>query len=248
MKLTHKTALITGGAKRIGKALALGLAAEGCHIVVHYGRSADDAAQTVAEIKAMGVDAWAFPADLADEAAVETIIPQTLELAGQLDILLNNASVFPSENFLSTTSASWEHNMMVNLKAPFLLSQAFARQLPPGQPGKIINLLDSDTLRPKNHHFSYTISKVGLEGLTKATAHALAKHNIQVNGIALGAILANADLADTNPAKFEQLAKRIPMQRTGDPQDIVQALLYLVQGADYVTGEIIQVNGGWHLV
>ena len=248
MNLTDKVALITGSARRVGKALALGLARAGCGIVVHYGRSAEAAAQTVAEIKAEGVEAWSFSADLGDEAAVKRVIATTLDLAGRLDILVNSASIFPPEDFLTATSESWERNMMINLKTPFLLSQAFARQLPPERQGKIINLLDSDAMRPKNHHFSYTISKVGLEGLTKAVAHALAGRNIQVNGIALGAILPNINLKDTDPAKFERLAERIPMRRTGDPQDVVKALIYLVKEADYVTGEIIRVNGGWHLV
>jgi NAD(P)-dependent dehydrogenase (short-subunit alcohol dehydrogenase family) len=135
--------------------------------------------------------------------------------------------------------------MMINLKAPFLLSQGFARALPAGRPGKIINLLDAAALRPKNHHFSYTISKVGLEGLTKVMAHALAGRNIQVNGIALGAILPSIN---DDREQFERLAKTIPARRTGSTQDVVSALLYLVQAGDYVTGEIIRVDGGKHLV
>ena len=135
--------------------------------------------------------------------------------------------------------------MMVNLKAPFLLSQAFAQALPKGQPGKIINLLDATAMRPQNHHFSYTISKVGLAGLTKAMAHALAERNIQVNGIALGAILPNVN---DDPVLFDRLASRIPARRTGSPQDVVKAMLYLIQSGDYITGEIIHIDGGKHLV
>ena len=247
MNLTDKTALITGSAKRVGKALALGLAKEGCNIVIHYGRSEEEAAETVAEIKTLGAEAWAFSADLGDEAAVKTVIPKALDLAGRLDILVNSASIFPPEDFLRATSDSWNDNLMVNLKAPFLLSQAFAQQLPQDRQGKIINLLDSDSSRPKNHHFSYTISKYGLEGLTLAMAHALAKRNIQVNGIALGAILPNVNEQDTDQAKFEKLAKRIPMGHTGDPKGVVKALVFLVKDADYVTGEVIRVDGGWHL-
>ena len=130
---------------------------------------------------------------------------------------------------------------MINLKSPFLLSQAFARALPTDRQGKIINMLDATAMRPKNHHFSYTISKYGLEGLTKATAHALASRNIQVNGIALGAILPSVN---DDHAKFERMAANIPAKRTGSPQDVVNALLYLTQTADFVTGEIIRVDGG----
>lgn len=245
MELKDKTALITGSAKRVGKSLALALARHGCNIVVHYGRSAEAAQQTVAEIKATGVKAWSISADLNDEAAVSGIVPFAIKQAGRLDILINSASIFPPEDFLSTDSSTWDKNMMVNLKAPFLLSQAFARALPQNRQGKIINMLDAAAMRPKNHHFSYTISKVGLAGLTKATAHALAADNIQVNGIALGAILPNVN---DDPALFERMAARIPARRTGSPQEVVKAMLYLLQTADYVTGEIIRVDGGKHLV
>jgi NAD(P)-dependent dehydrogenase (short-subunit alcohol dehydrogenase family) len=246
MNLTNKVALITGSAKRVGKALALGLAEQGCHIVVHYGGSVEAAEDTAAEIKAVAVEAWAIQADLADEAAVRDLIPAILDRAGRLDILVNNASVFSPEYFLTADSTNWDQTMMVNLKTPFLLSQAFANQLPSDRQGKIINLLDSDSMRPKNHHFTYTISKVGLEGLTKIAAQALAERNIQVNGIALGAILPSSD--DENSGVFDRLVKKIPARRPGDLQEVVDALIYLVQKADYVTGEIIRVDGGWHLV
>lgn len=245
MELKNKAALVTGSAKRVGKALALALAEQGCHIVVHYGRSKDAAAATVAQITALGVKAWPISADLADEAAVQGIVPFALEQAGRLDILINSASIFLPEDFLTANPATWDRSMQVNLKAPFLLSQAFARALPADRQGKIINLLDAVAMRPQNHHFSYTISKVGLEGLTKATAFALAGQNIQVNGIALGAILPNIN---DDPALFQRLAKTIPARRTGSPQDVVRAMLYLLQAADYVTGEIIRIDGGKHLV
>lgn len=245
MELNNKTALITGSAKRVGRALALALARQGCHIVVHYGRSAEAARQTVAEITEMGVNAWSISADLNDETAVSGIVPFAVQQTGRLDILINSASIFPPEDFLNAGSSTWDKNMMVNLKAPFLLSQAFARALPQGRQGKIINLLDAVAMRPKNHHFSYTVSKFGLEGLTKATAHALAPHNIQVNGIALGAILPNIN---DDPALFDKMAKKIPAGRTGSPQEVVNAMLYLLQSADFVTGEIIRVDGGKHLV
>jgi glucose 1-dehydrogenase len=245
MEIKGKVALITGSAKRVGKAMALSLAAQGCHICVHYGQSAAEAEATVEEIKAQGVDAWALPANLNDEAAVQTIIPAVLEAADRLDILINSASIFPEEDFLTADSKTWDRNMMINLKVPFLLSQAFAKQLPADRPGKIINMLDTAARRPRNHHFSYTISKFGLEGLTKATAHALAERNIQVNGIALGAILPNVN-ADEDT--FNRLTKRIPARRTGSVEDVTKAMLYLVQEADYLTGDIIHIDGGWHLI
>ena len=244
MNLTNTVALVTGGAKRVGRALALALAGRGCHLVIHYNRSDDVAQQTAQEIRAMGVSAWVIPADLADPAAAQNLIRSVLEQAGRLDILINNASIFLPEDFLNADLSTWERTLRVNLTAPFVLSQAFACALPAGRPGKIINLLDAVALRPQNHHFSYTISKVGLAGLTKAVAHALAGQNVQVNGIALGAILPNFN---DDPAQFDRLAEHIPARRTGSPTDVVQAALYLLE-ADYVTGEIIRVDGGRHLV
>jgi glucose 1-dehydrogenase len=245
MEVKDKVALITGSAKRVGKALALALAERGCHIYIHYGRSAAEAVATVAEVEALGVDVWSIAADLNDEAAVQRIIPTILETAGRLDILINSASIFPEEDFMSAASDTWDRNMMINLKAPFLLSQAFAKQLDPERPGKIINLLDTVARRPKNHHFSYTISKFGLEGLTKATAYALAERNIQVNGLALGTILPGDD---DSPDLFNRFVKRIPARRLGSVEDVVKAMLYLIEEADYITGDIIHIDGGWHLV
>ena len=247
MDLDNKVALITGSAKRVGKALALALAREGCHIVVHYGRSVGEAEETVAEIKSLGVEAWPFSANLMNEEAVQQVIPIALEKGGRLDILVNSASIFVPERFAEATSESWDRNMMIHMKTPFLLSQAFAAQLPPDRQGKIINMLDVGTFRPRNRYFSYTLSKFGLYGLTQIVAHAVAKRNIQVNGIALGAILPNVNEGN-DPATFEKLAKRIPAGRTGDVQYVIDALLYLLKHADYTTGEVIRVDGGQHLV
>ncbi len=244
MQLEGKVALITGSAKRVGRTLALALAEEGCHIVVHYGRSAADAEQTAADIRQAGRQAWTLSADLSDEAAVTGLVPAALQQAGRLDILINSAGIFPPEDFLAADAATWDRNMMINLKTPFLLSQAFARALPEGRQGKIITMLDALALRPANHHFSYTVSKYALRGLTEAMAHALAARNIQVNGMALGAILPNVN---DDPALFQRLAARIPAGRTGSPQDVAQAMRYLLRDADYVTGEVIRVDGGRHL-
>jgi glucose 1-dehydrogenase len=182
---------------------------------------------------------------LSDENAVASIVPFALKMAGQLDILINSASIFPAEDFLSAKSETWDATMTVNLKTPFLLSQAFAHALPKGHAGKIINLLDTIALRPQNHHFSYTLSKVGMAGLTQSMAVALAPRNVQVNGIAPGAILPNVN---DDPALFDRLAEKIPARRTGSPEDVVQAMLFLLKHGDYTTGEIIRVDGGRHLV
>ncbi len=244
MQLKGKIALVTGAAKRVGKALALALAAQGVHIIVHYGRSEAEARQTAAEIEALGVRAWLHSADLGDEAQMLGVVPAALSLAGGLDILVNSASIFPPERFDEVTPQSWERNMRINLKAPFFLSQAFAQSLNEGQAGTIINLIDAVAMRPQTHHFSYAISKRGLEALTENMALALAPHHIRVNAIALGAIL---PAVNDNPDKFTRMAAGIPLRHTGNPQQVVDAMLYLLR-ADFVTGEVIRVDGGRHLI
>jgi pteridine reductase len=245
MNPKNKVALITGAAKRVGRAIALDLAAQGCHIAVHYGRSAAEAEQTAAEIRALGVSAWTISADLSDESAVKSLVPTVLEQAGRLDILVNNASVFLPEEFATADSARWDKTMMINLKAPFLLSQAMTAALPENGPGKIINLLDTDSDRPRNHHFAYTISKAALNALNAALAHALAERNIQVNGVALGAIL--PDVHSEDDTHFQKLGQQVPAKRTGSLVDVTQAVRYFLE-ADYVTGEIIRLDGGKHLL
>lgn len=245
MNPKNKVALITGAAKRVGRAIALDLAAQGCHIVVHYGRSAAEAEQTAAEIRTLGVSAWPISADLSNESAVNALVPTVLEQAGRLDILVNNASIFLPEDFATADSARWDKTMMINLKAPFLLSQAMTATLPENGPGKIINLLDTDSDRPRNHHFAYTISKAALNALNAALAHALAERNIQVNGVALGAIL--PDVHSEDDTHFQKLGQQVPAKRTGSLVDVTQAVRYFLE-ADYVTGEIIRLDGGKHLL
>jgi NAD(P)-dependent dehydrogenase (short-subunit alcohol dehydrogenase family) len=245
MELINKVALITGSAKRIGKAMALCLAREGCHIVVHHNHSAGLARQTAVELGDIGVKAWTITADLNSPQQAQSLIPTVLDQAGRLDILINNAAIFPAENFQNTTAESWDRNMAVNLKAPFLLSQSFAQHLPAERPGKIINMLDATAMRPRNHHFAYTISKYALQGLTKATAHALGNQNVQVNGIALGAILPDTP-ADVE--LFQKMTKKIPAGTTGALHDVTLALRYLIRDGDYITGEVITIDGGRHLI
>jgi len=244
MELQGKVAVITGGALRVGRAFGLALARRGVDVLAHYNRSAGPAQETARDIAALGVRAAIHGANLADDAAIQSIIPAALGAFGRVDILINNASIFDPGGFASISPAEWDRNMQINLKAPFLLSQAFAAARPAAQPGKIINLLDWRALRPGADHFAYTISKAGLAALTRSLALALAPQNIQVNALALGAILPPAGASDDYLA---QLTAQIPARRFGGPQDVVNALLYLLEGGDYVTGEVILIDGGRHL-
>ncbi|HEV8339222.1 MAG TPA: SDR family NAD(P)-dependent oxidoreductase [bacterium] len=241
MELAGSVAVVTGGAKRLGRAIVLALAERGARVLVHYGRSADAAAETAAEARRRGGEGDPFHADLADEGAVRTVIPAARQRFGPVDILINSASIFERGSFANTTSEAWDRHFMVNLKAPFLLSQDFAAQVEPGRTGKIVNMGDWRGFRPGTDHFAYTITKVGLHGLTKATALALAPR-IQVNELGLGAILEPPEGAD-----MSKIIARVPAGRLGGEEPVVTALLFLLQ-EDFITGETLVVDGGRSLV
>jgi NAD(P)-dependent dehydrogenase (short-subunit alcohol dehydrogenase family) len=241
-ELSGKSVLITGAARRVGRALALGVAKQGATVIIHHGHSLEDAASLQTEITAVGGQAHILQADLGDLDAVERVVPRALAW-GPLYALVNNAAIFEPLSWANSDRAGWERHLAINLTAPFLLSQAFAKSLPPGMAGRIINILDWRALRPGPDHLPYTISKVGLTGLTQSLAQALAPQSITVNGIALGAILPPASAA-ANP----RLLEAIPAGRWADLDEVVETLLFLLSGPAYITGEIIHVDGGRHLV
>ena len=233
--------LITGGARRIGRSLALAVARTGWDVVVHYQKSQGDAESLRAEIEALGRKAILLQADLADPAQVSTIIPRILKY-GPLYALVNNAAVFAPLDWESTRLEDWNQHIMINLTAPFLLSQAFARTLRPGETGRIVNLLDWRALRPGPDHIPYTISKSALAALTHSLAVALVPQ-INVNGLALGAILPPSDgVMDPN------ILDKVPAGRWANLDEVSQALIFLLDGPAYVTGEIFHVDGGRHLL
>lgn len=241
MELAGAVAVVTGGAKRLGRAMVLALAERGGKVLVHYGASAEAAAETVAEARRRGGDAAAVQADLADEAAVHRVIPAARERFGRVDILINSASIFERGSFANTATETWDRHFMINLKAPFLLSRDFAVQVEAGRSGKIINLGDWRGFRPGTDHFAYTMTKVGLHGLTQAMALALAPR-IQVNELGLGAILEPPEGGD-----MSKIIARVPVGRLGGEEPVVAALLFLLQ-EDFVTGETLVVDGGRSLV
>jgi NAD(P)-dependent dehydrogenase (short-subunit alcohol dehydrogenase family) len=241
MSLKDKLVLITGAARRVGRELALAVAQAGADVVIHYGRSQAEAQSLSDEIQALGSQAYLLQANLNIPSELDTLIQQVTE-HGPLYALVNNASVFDSLNWQSTTLDAWNHHLMVNLTAPFLLSQAFARSLPSNQTGRIVNLLDWRALRPGADHLPYTISKAALAALTRSLAIALAP-NISVNGLALGAVLPPST-GDTPT----NILKNVPAGRWADLDDVSQALIFLLDGPAYITGEIIHIDGGRHLV
>jgi len=233
-------ALVTGAARRLGEAFARALAATGCDVGLHYATTPADA--LAAELSGShGIRTVSLQADLADPQAAASLVDRAVEALGAIDLLVNSASIFEPTAFAGTDLDTWHRHLAVNLTAPFLLSQAFAR-LRAGRPGAIVNLLDWRALRPGADHFAYTISKAGLAAMTSSLAQALAP-SIRVNGLALGAILPPPGASDADDAP----AAAAPLARWGTLRETTDALLFLLAGPDFITGEILHLDGGRHL-
>jgi pteridine reductase len=241
MDLSDKVALITGSGVRLGRAMALALAERGCDVIVHYNRSADEADEVVARIRQMGRRAVALSSDLRDAGRAGELIERGAQALGQVDILINSASLFERGTLDETTEALWDDHLAVNLKAPFFLCQAFARQIGERR-GHIINMVDWRAMHPGTAYIAYNMSKTGLLALTESLAQALGP-NVQVNAIAPGAILPPPG---DDGSYFRKLAQRVPLKRTGSPEEIVKGVLYLLD-SDFVTGETLLITGGEHL-
>ena len=241
IELKGKNILITGAARRIGRHMALALARAGANIILHHAHSPEKAERTLSDIRTQGGDGYIVSADFNYFNEVQELIEKAT-CFGPLYALVNNASMFDSKSFANTTLEEWESHFRVNLTAPFLLSQAFASVLPPENTGRIVNMLDWRALRPGRGHFPYTISKAALATMTRAMALSLAPR-ITVNGLALGAILPPEDINN-----IENVIKSVPLKRWASLEEVDQALLFLLAGPEYITGEIIHVDGGRHLV
>ena len=237
--LDGKTILITGSARRVGKIFALACAHAGADVVIHHGHSEKEAGQVRDQISSLGRRAWVFEADLSDPSQAQGLIARINE-ATLLFGLVNSAAIFESLSLESTSHGDWQKHLAINLTAPFLLSQAFEKQAPDG--ARIVNILDWRALRPGADHFPYTISKAALAAMTRSLALALAPEVI-VNGLALGAILPPSD-GSKNP----DIVKNVPAGRWAEVKEVEQALLFTLTCPRYITGEIIHLDGGRHLV
>lgn len=237
--LRGKTALVTGAARRIGRRFALACARAGADIVIHHAHSDSDAEALLSEISRLDRRAWVFKADLGDSSQAESLIP-LINRSTPIHFLINNAAIFEPLTLDSTSLDDWNRHLSLNLTAPFLLAQAFARQADEG--ARIVNILDWRALRPAADHFPYTVSKAALAAMTKSLAAGLAP-KVTVNGLALGAILPPAD-GNASP----EITKNIPMKRWANEGEIEEALIFLLTCPVYITGEIIHVDGGRHLV
>lgn len=240
MEIAGKGALVTGAAKRIGRAIALALAERGADVVVHYHRSEAAAHETARAIEALGVRALVLPADLANVREIERLIERAADFLGRLDILVNNASVFFRTPFGSTTEEEWDVHLDVNLKAPFFCAQYDARIMQKQGGGKIINIADWAGFRPYVGYIPYCISKAGVIALTQVLARTLAP-TILVNAVAPGPVLLPEEYGEE---EVRAILAGTPLKRLGAPEDIVRAVLFLIEGSDFITGHTLVVDGG----
>ncbi|KAA5602223.1 SDR family oxidoreductase [Blastochloris sulfoviridis] len=235
-------ALITGGAKRIGRAIAEALGERGYALAIHYGRSTAEAQALVEALSRRGLRAAAVCADLADPDAVAALVPAAAASVGPLTLLVNSASEFEPDEMGTLERARFERQLAVNLTAPVFLTEAFARQLPEGRDGCVINVLDQRVWRPTPRFVSYTLAKSALWMATRTMAQALAPR-IRVNAVGPGPTLANPRQSEDD---FARQAAAVPLGRAATPAEIANAVLYLT-AAQSVTGQMIAVDGGQHL-
>jgi NAD(P)-dependent dehydrogenase (short-subunit alcohol dehydrogenase family) len=245
-------ALVTGAGKRLGRAMALELARQGQDVAVHYATSRDAAEAVVDEIRAMGRNAVTLEADLLDETQVTPLVDRAAEaLGGPLTTLINNASIFDYDNIHTATRRSWDRHMESNLRAPFVLTQQMAGQVPApkmdeqGEPvaqGLVINMIDQRVHKLTPEFMTYTIAKMGLWALTRTAAQALAPR-VRVNAIGPGPTLQGHRQSDSH---FQNQRRATILHRGANPQDITAALVYFLH-APGVTGQLLCVDGGQHL-
>ncbi len=241
MKLAGKNCLVTGAAKRVAREIALALADRGANIVVHYNRSAADAQRVVREIQARGVEAVAVRADQREARQVRQAVTQAVRHFGTLHCLINSAAVYEKTPFGTLTERDWDFHLDANLKGPFLFALEVGRHmLAKKVRGKIINFADWAAYRPYRDYLPYCVSKAGVICLTQALAKELAPR-INVNAIGPGPVLLPPDFSE---ADRRAVIRSTVLKRLGTPQDIVNAVLYLLEGGDFVTGHTLIVDGG----
>jgi pteridine reductase len=239
LDLSNRVALITGAGRRLGRAIALDLAAHGTSIAVHYRSSQSEADAVVAEITNNGGKARAFRANLEHVAEIEQMVANVLDAFGRIDILVNSASIFAPTPIEELTERDWDANLDTNLKAPFFLSKFAGAAMRKQGAGKIVNLGDWAGIRPYKDYLPYSVSKSGLIGLTKALAKELAPE-VQVNCIALGMVMPPEDYSKK---EVERLVSRTLTKKMGSPEDIARAVIFFCE-TDFATGTILPLEGG----
>jgi NAD(P)-dependent dehydrogenase (short-subunit alcohol dehydrogenase family) len=238
-----KTVLVTGAAKRLGRAIALSLAADGWDVAVHYNGSEKDAEDTAKEIRALGRRVALLKADVSKESETRALIGRAAKELGPVTALINSASLFENDDWQTASRESWDKHMEVNLRAPFVLAQEFAKALPKEMHGAIVNIVDQRVLKPTPQFVTYSLSKAGLYWLNTTLAQALAPR-IRVNAVGPGPTMINARQSQ---ADFDRQREATVLGTGANPDDVCAAVRYLLS-ASVVTGQMIAVDGGQHLI
>lgn len=240
MGIKNKVSIVTGGAKRVGRAICKALAERGSNVAVHFNQSEDEAQKTVDELKAAySVEAICLQADLSRADDIDRMIKQAKEVFKRIDILVNNAAVFFKTPFLELRENDWDTMLDTNLKGPFLCAKAVVGEMIKQGQGKIINIADIGGIRPWADYIPYCVSKAGLIALTQGLAKTLAP-TIQVNCIAPGEVLFPEDYVE----EVETSAQKIVLKKLGSPEDIARTVVFLIEGSDFITGSTFVVDGG----
>jgi NAD(P)-dependent dehydrogenase (short-subunit alcohol dehydrogenase family) len=241
--LAGRAALVTGAGVRVGRSIALALAQAGADVVVHHGRSTEAAREVCASIEALGRRALPISADLADPAAVASILPRVLAAWGRLDIFVHSAANFFRASLEQTTLETWEAAFGVNVRSAFLLARDAASELSRRR-GRIVLITDDLASRPARGYVAHAASKAAVEGLVRALAVELAP-DVSVNGVAPGTVLVPEG---TPPEDAARWARQVPAKRNGSPEDVAAAVLFFCAGPAFVTGQILHVDGGKSVV
>ncbi|NJL93558.1 MAG: SDR family oxidoreductase [Anaerolineae bacterium] len=239
--LRDKVVLVTGSARRVGRAIALAFAREGAHLVIHHSNSAEAAAQTVREIEALGVRALAVQGDHRDPAQIARNFGEAHAHFGRLDVLVNSAGAFPLEDFLEIDAAAWQQVVDLNLSAPFFCTQHAARLMQVHDGGVIINIGDNSGRRPWKARPHHSITKAAVVMLTEVSALALAEHRIRVNCVVPGPVLRAEKISEERWERV--IGGALPLGRPGDPDDVARACVFLASN-DFITGAVLGVDGG----
>jgi NAD(P)-dependent dehydrogenase (short-subunit alcohol dehydrogenase family) len=248
MRLAGKVALVTGAQQGIGKAIALAYGREGASVVINYLDNQAAAEESAAQIRALGQRAVTIAGDVAQATDVRRMIEAGAALGG-VDIVVNNAGIFPRVEFLDMTEAQWDEVLTVNLKGTFLCTQAAAQQMVQrGQGGTVINLASGAAFRSSPRGVHYVSSKAGIVGLTRAAALELAPHRVRVNAIAPGITDTAQPRYGMSEAELQTAGRQVPLGRMGTPEDVADLAVFLAsEESRHITGQTIHVNGGQYL-